>query len=179
MNFEKLSSFSNIPIAESTLVICDIDDTVLYFPKKEEFVKNLVKDLLNQFSPEEAEYEAQGMMNMYHIIQKPAHTDLAGFNALLEQLDNKHGKLVFLTARQQRDDKFTRDHLTTIGIDESKFEVYYTDNQISKGEFIHKKFGKEIGSGKWNNVIFIDDCEDYIRSVWRFCPEIKCFWFAR
>lgn len=166
---DKIYSFKNIEIKENTLVICDIDNTILHFPNCIKKIKEIIKSI-----SDDDDIELPYLLNMYKLTNKPEPTDFIGFSNLLNKLENNNGKLIFLTARTEQPHEPTKKHLNTIGIDSNKFEIYYTNNKITKGEFIKNN----IDLSNWSNIIFIDDFETNINSVINYFPEIKCYQFC-
>lgn len=175
----RIYSFNDIPLEPRTLVLCDIDDTVLHFPERESFLKQMYDDLVPNFGEEAARKEVHSMYALYAHVRAPSHTDPDGFARLEERLVNRDGMLAFLTARNERDDRWTRDHLAKIGINEKKYKVLYTNNEMSKGEFIKTRLlDHGINLGLWTHVVFVDDREDYLVSVKRLFPYVKCYQFV-
>lgn len=171
-----ISSFTHVPIDCSTLVICDIDDTVLHFPAKT--ADCLAAANGSSFTPKERADNIRQLMHMYCAIKDPEHTDFAGFGDLLRRLEETGGHLVFLTARSKSDEEFTRRHLLSVGIDAGKFQILFTANAISKGEFIRTRFDPfGLALNQWKSAVFIDDRPENIESVQRMCPGIKCYQF--
>ncbi len=152
----KISSFFDIPIEESTLVICDIDETVLYTP--------LYKGKLSEYTPS------------LHDIPHP--TDIEGFQHLVANLREKNGELIFLTARGNLTDDITRNDLRTVGIDENPHKIFYTNNWMSKGKYIFSELQNEYPINKWNRIIFIDDKEREVKSVYDYFPQIHGYVFV-
>ena len=172
-----ISSFTDIPIYCSTLVICDIDDTVLHFPTMEAECTAAANDLA--FTAKERENNIRQIISVYCCIKDPEHTDSAGFGDFMRRMEDHGGHLVFLTARSKSDEEFTRRHLRAVGIDEAKFQIYFTDNAISKGEFILSRFDSlGLPLNQWKSVVFIDDRLDNIRTVEQLCHGIKCYQFC-
>lgn len=174
INYAKINSFDSINITkQNTLVICDIDNTLLYWKKKSSELYYLVDEMYPECSPEEKERQANSFLNMYKNINPPTHTDLEGFDRLVKRIENMSSQLVFLTARQKISEKFTKKNLNSIGIDPDKYPIHYTDNFITKGEYI-KNF---IETDKYSEIIFIDDYDSYILSVLHLFPTIICYKF--
>lgn len=154
--FRKVSSFTEIlPLItrSNTIVVCDIDDTVI--------VPVLRTSL----------FQGLGRMSLYDV--QP--TDKHGFGLLYDCLHREmiNGKLVFLTARDQEDDRQTRDDLTILGLPRPvhELDIYYTNNVWLKGEFMVRYMRHIIGD---KPVIFIDDRIDQLSSVLKWYPYATC-----
>lgn len=168
--FTTISSFNQIKIEKkNTLVLCDIDDTLLYFPGCDEKCHEILKDLFKVNNNLNYDYELLKLKNMYRLINEPRHTDYIGFINMIKKID----KLEFLTARSQSYDEITQRQFKKLNIDNYNFKIHYTNNQISKGEYIKQN----INLDKWEEVIFIDDYPSYIETVYNLYPQIKCYNF--
>lgn len=173
-----ISSFNDIPIEGRTLVFCDIDDTVLHFPTKKEDLKGIRDDLSREFSGPALDKEMEYFDLMYEGLKKPDHTDFEGFECMLKKMEETGSQLIFLTARHNVDDEWTRQHLSQVGINEKKYKVLYTNNEMSKGQFIRKQITDcSIKIELWPKVVFIDDREDQLKSVKSTLPFIDCYMF--
>jgi acid phosphatase class B len=143
------SFISIIPhVKDKTLIICDIDDTFLRYEKGFGYFYDKVK---SKYTKREALKQAEILYNIYKQKNLPKLTDYSGFTLLMHILKNK-GEIVFLTARSEEEEEYTRKEFSYLGINYDYFKVYYTGDKISKGQFIKKHF-KIRGI----NVIFIDD----------------------
>jgi hypothetical protein len=169
-----INTFNNIEIkCVKTLIICDIDNTILCYEKNiEDFIKIIKKDF-PEFTENEIIEDAVYMYNIYRCINKPLHTDFDGFINIKNRLNELDGNLIFLTARNSSSLSFTKKDFNNIGLNYDEYEIHYTDNKISKGQYIEKY----INIKDYNEVIFIDDYESYIKSVSDIFPQIKCYLF--
>lgn len=176
--FIPINTFNDIKLTNpNTLVICDIDDTLVYWDKKKEDYYEMVQNDFPEFSQEEIDKEALDFLNIYKTIFPPKITDPNGFSNLKEKIKLlPSSKMIFLTARTsdlKNDNKFTRKNFETIGLDYNDWEVHYTNNRISKGEYIKKNINLE----GYDEIIFIDDYESYIKHVKDIFPHINCYKF--
>lgn len=167
-----ISSFNEVELTNGLkyLIICDIDETILHFPNCNILCESLVKELMLK----DEDYENE-LKFYYKNIMPPKHTDHDGFYNMVKKLNETNGKLIFLTARNLESDDWTKKHLKQIGISPDEFEIHYTCNKITKGEYI-KTY---IDISDWKNIIFIDDYDSYIKSVKDIYPEISCYKFIK
>jgi hypothetical protein len=167
-----ISSFNQVEVSNDlkTLILCDIDDTILHFPDCDTFCENLIKEFRTKH--EEYEDELKKMKNYYKKIMRPTHTDYDGFDSMIKKLN---GKLMFLTSRNLEGNIWTKNQLKQIGLLPDDFEIHYTGEKISKGEYIERY----IDLSGWENVIFIDDYDSYIKSVKDIYPQIICYKFYK
>lgn len=176
--FTCIKSFNDIKLNDpNTLVICDIDDTLLYWSKKKDDYYNMIAQDFPKLSSEEIEKEAIYFLNVYKAIYQPKITDPNGFNNLSEKINSlPNSKIMFLTARTadlKNDNKFTRKNFEANGLKYDHYVIHYTNNMISKGDYIKKN----IKLDGYNEIIFIDDCELYIKSVKDILPHVNCYKF--
>uniref|UniRef100_A0A6C0ITH1 FCP1 homology domain-containing protein n=1 Tax=viral metagenome TaxID=1070528 RepID=A0A6C0ITH1_9ZZZZ len=156
MFVKTIASFNDIQLKISRpLVICDIDETILHF------------------NPTIDQTKSNQCNQPIKIIYEPTHTDLDGFIELTKRINELKGKLIFLTARKKEDESYTRNNFKSIGLNYDDYKVYYTNNKISKGEYIYNY----IQTSDYDNIIFIDDRADYINSVLDYMPYVDCYLF--
>ena len=163
---------------KKTLIICDIDNTILkYYDIPYEFINKLVKeDFGTLYDDKEFIKYVNEYVSYYKLInyKKIIHTDNDGFVSLIEKLGND-SEICFLTARKSTFKEKTIEQLSLIGINTNKYDIYYTDGCLDKGDYILKNMSYIIK--KYENIIFIDDYKICIESVKKHFPQIKCFQF--
>lgn len=174
MEFETINNFNDIEINLKTLIICDIDDTILKYNKDLKYFIDLNNQLIDDINlsilKAETDYEIYKIDKYYEEI---THTDLKGFYDLIGKINQVNGNIIFLTARHEAYDIFTRKQLDIININHYEFEIHYTGNLISKGEYIKKRINLQY----YDEIIFIDDQNYNLYSVKEFNPNIKCYKF--
>lgn len=174
-----ISSFNEVelPINSKVLVLCDIDDTILHFPDCDNFCKKFIKEIYPKDSIKKDsivyDKELEKLKNTYRIIKLPNHTDYNGFVSMVKTINEMNGKLMFLTARRSITNDWTKKQFKQIGINPEEFEIHYAGTLMTKGEYI-KQY---INLDGWQNVIFIDDNDMYIKSVKDLHPQIICYKF--
>lgn len=173
---EKISTFNSIDITnERTLVICDIDDTLLHYPKAHDACHEMVSDVFPELDRDHPKYKKEfyEMLSMYKAIKEPECTDLEGFLRLVIRVRALNGDIIFLTARSESSIEYTKKHFTQIGLDYDYYKVHYTNNKITKGKYIKEN----IDLVNYTDVIFIDDYDCYIQTVLDEFNFIKCYKF--
>jgi hypothetical protein len=174
MLIKTINTFNDVVIEkENTLILCDIDNTLLYYTKKAtDFYIEVQKSIPNKpthfYINKATEYYYK-----YTAQSKPFHTDYDGFINMTNQLSTLNGNIMFVTARNKPYEDITKKHFSDIGLVYDDYVVHYTEDKISKGEYI-KLF---IDISNASDVIFIDDYDEYIQSVLDICPDIKCYKF--
>jgi hypothetical protein len=177
--FHIINSFSEIEIRDvKTLIICDIDYTLLKYNMTLDECYSIIKKDFFDASEKEITKMTYEYLYMYKYINHKdiVHTDLEGFNGLLQKM-TPSSKIVYLTARKSNSEKFTMEQLEFVGINVSKNDIYYTDysdNEMLKGDYI---IGNMDLSG-YEDIIFIDDNESQLNSVKSLFPHIRCFKFV-
>jgi hypothetical protein len=162
-----VKSFKDIPVERNTLVLCDIDDTVIVFEKlgkkwwRERFVDYYERNGDYEFS------ETALLKEWIHQIhkEKPVHVDKEGFEDFVERINSTGSILVFITARTSDLYCLTLHHLKQVGIT-PKTDVHYTNN-TPKGDYI----ANVIDFDDFDHIVFIDDMEHNVNSVKRVFGE--------
>lgn len=169
-----INTFNDVEISfVKTLVICDIDKTILYYEKDIQDFMKIIEEDFPDFTQRQIIDDAQTMFNIYCHLHQPLHTDFDGFTNMMTKLKDLRGHLLFLTARSKSSLIKTTKDFKNIGLKYDEYEIHYTENKISKGQYIEKY----INIKDYNEVIFIDDYESYIKSVSDIFPQIKCYLF--
>jgi hypothetical protein len=159
-----IQKFSEIDIQPNTLVLCDIDDTLLHHPG----INNSWNVLINTFfytqhcfeTGNYDKYESNKKSDEFcnHIFETVLfqHTDRDGFFSMVE----KATEFVFVTARHEVAKEFTYGNLRSIDVDPDKYKVHFC-NGVAKGEYIVRHFDL----AKYDHVVFIDDQTPNLRNV--------------
>lgn len=165
MDIQFINTFQDIKINPNfkTLVICDIDNTVIKSKINFNYFFNEAKLCFPDYTHEMLIKEACDMQHVYNQIFGFEHTDLEGFNKLLEKINKSksNSQLVFLTARKKKIENFTITNFKSVGLNYDNFVTYYTDNIKNKGQYILD----HIDLIEFEYVIFIDDSLKQIKSV--------------
>jgi hypothetical protein len=151
-----IKSFSEIDIQPNTIVLCDIDDTLLHHPGINHSWSNLISVFFNIQHFEETGTHNQTESNkkavkfcddVFNTIPLQ-HTDREGFFDMVK----KSTEFAFVTARQENAKNFTYENLKSLDIDPEIMKVHFCGNE-AKGEYIVRNFDLE----KYDHVVFIDD----------------------
>jgi hypothetical protein len=174
MEIRTISSFNDVVLTgKKVLILCDIDDTLLTFSKTiNDYMEHAQNILPNESLINKLRY-AESCWKFYRGLSSPILTDGPGFTGMISRM-NMDSRIAFLTARTGGEfAKYTERDFQNIGIPYEAESVFYTNNQISKGEYIKK----HIKTYNFDQVIFIDDLEENHRYVRIFCPNIECYKF--
>lgn len=186
MNYKTINSFSpvdiNINENESTLVLCDIDETLLKFKHENEYInKKWWEKVFEHYYRWTGNYnyaEKLAYEEWNKIIDKiiPEYTDKDGFEAMLNKLQNGHGNdrsITFVTARKQNCEELTMKHLQAVNKNLLDHKVLFCGDE-SKGICIKNS----IDLTKYKKVIFIDDLVSNIDDVYEvFGNRIEYYLF--
>jgi hypothetical protein len=167
-NFDSIILKNNRP-----LVICDIDETILYLDLNENYKKNFVKFPL--FYSKNSSLLNGSNYNVDPIVRPILPTDIEGFRRLENRISYLGGKLIFLTARHPDTSQYVIEDFLKIGLDSSKYDIHYTGATISKGDYIRI----HIDISEYDDIYFIDDLKDNIISVYYCYPEVNLYLFSR
>ena len=177
--WKTIHKFSDIEIEEGkTLVLCDIDDTLLHHP----FLNPCWTKLITECFTEKLRLETRrrsrtagaAIANEYIVssIQDIPikHTDESGFFDLVKKID----ALEFITARTPYSSEFTKSNLQSIGVDPNLYKIHFAGN-IPKGEYIQDR----IDLSSYDSVLFIDDLNHNLENVFSyvFHPGLKLYKF--
>lgn len=173
--YKTISTFDEVNLVNNTLVLCDIDETLIRY-----------KDINHNWWDERKKFWANQMINaklididnkalsdwrFYIKFNNPTHTDYDGFNRLSKLIKKLDSELVLVTAR----DLILEDHTkkSLINLDINYNNLYFTSS-TPKGEFINDT----ICLDGYNKVIFIDDNLHNIESVYsKFGNRIEYYRF--
>jgi len=170
-----VKSFKDIPVERNTLVLCDIDDTVIVFEK---LGKKWWREQFEDYYERNGDYdfsEKAVLKEWIHQIhkEKPVHVDEEGFTDFVERINATGSTLVFVTARSSDLFCLTLHHLKQLGIS-PKTDVHYTNN-TPKGDYI----ANVIDFDDFDHIVFIDDMEHNVNSVERvFGDTVTCYLFS-
>lgn len=169
-----IHTFYSVDISHNSLVLCDIDDTVLAIPKcPKSFYDEGYDYYINiGYNETTAKKLVLSDWDLYRFLKKPSITDKEGFFHLLARIEKSNSKLCFVTARSDCYHDKTLKDLKKINIDTDKFEIYYTNAGL-KGEYIKQN----INLLDYENIVFIDDDYGHLENVRKEMPYIACYKF--
>ena len=113
IQYTQINTFNDVEIKLNTLVICDIDETALYFDRSYDKYYKMMKNDHPDFPEEEIQDLAKGMYDLSVMILPALSTDVEGFKKMLEIIKQTNSELIFLTARDKSSDKKTKKDLMT------------------------------------------------------------------
>jgi len=177
-----IRAFSEIEIKPNTIVLCDIDDTLLHHPAFNHKWITLIHALFYEYYLAKRQRNTQlvglGGLTRNGLLSKInfkatndarqfcdevlstvpiRHTDRTGFFAMAE----KSASFAFITARQLSSKDFTYDNLRSIDVDPEQYNVHFSGNS-AKGEYIRSHFDLS----KYEHVVFIDDQPRNLENVY-------------
>ena len=161
--FEEVIPF----IHKKTLVVCDIDYTLVHYGKP--FLHFLNEARSQTRSPQDEEPIAYEFYKRHLQTHPPIPTDPSGFIQLLMEV-TRQGKLIFVTARPPEYEAFTRKEFKTLNLDYDFFEVHYLGLGC-KGEFCKQYVPK------YDQICLVDDYKKNIRAFQALIPGSKTFLF--
>ena len=148
-----IKTFSEIDIIPNSLVILDIDETVLSFPQ---ITKNWWKEKISYYydTTNDIKLADKYALDEWRRIAystEPIKLDTVNQLKFIEQIYQNNCELIFLTARNKDLSFITYKHLSHIKID-NRHLVYFDEN---KGE----KFYEIVSTlyNNYENITFVDD----------------------
>jgi predicted secreted acid phosphatase len=155
----------NIPEDKKPIVICDIDMT---------FIRPSIENKSNYSKPKHLNQIVNYILNLYINSGLVKQTDEQGFKIMLEKINQLGGKLIFLTARSYLSHEKTINDLIKAGLQNpQQFEIHYTGNQITKGQYIQRH---NLLKG-YDHHIFVDDYPPFLESALQLYPDMNCYLF--
>jgi uncharacterized protein Yka (UPF0111/DUF47 family) len=188
----EIYSFGDISIQPNTLVLCDIDDTLLRFEKSLldcyddtiETIHSIAETykMPNDFlesSLRDKENIMKIALSKYHhhqLVTVPKHNDENGFRSMTGEIKRKNGSLIFLTARPKTSDWLTMEHFRELNIRHDEYIVHYVSSVISKSKYLLEHLGE---MGNYVNVIVIDDKREILEEIESEFPNIETYWMTK
>lgn len=165
-----ISSYDNINIKNNSLILCDIDETVLKYNGinrewwKQRFYYHYDKDK----DYDKADINSLNDWKNYIYNTQPTITDNYGFRNFIDKINETNSTLYFITARDKDMEIITEKHFNELNIDFYKEQIHYVGIN-SKGAYIKDNFKL----ANYNTIIFIDDREVHLNEVKDETKDIK------
>lgn len=164
-----IDKFSDIQIKPNTLVLCDIDDTLLHHPAINNTWVDIVQHFFflrrqtvyGEYNPVKSIEDANKYCDELFESIPMRHTDREGFFAMVGTAT----EFAFVTARHESARSFTYDNLQSLGIDPGTYTTHFSGS-MPKGEYIRANFDLS----KYDYVVFIDD---QVRNLQNVLAEIN------
>jgi hypothetical protein len=156
------------------IVICDIDHTFIRPIRDYKDCYNQIKQDFHNHKEIDIDRDVNDILEMSIKLGMVKQTDEKGFLLMLERIQTLEGKIVFLTARSSESHTKTLQDLTKAGLlNPDKYEIHYTGNRVTKGEYIRNH---NLLNG-YNHPIFIDDYPHFLESALKLYPTMDCYLF--
>ncbi len=166
-----ISSFDSVEIRENTLVLCDIDYTLLY-PTETESSVNDLHELYTYYIrqyPFDREMVLRLASDAYNARYPMRPTDPEGFDRMLRKIRSTSGcELVFLTARSPNTVDYTASNFIQIGLVPEEHIIHFSDT-MPKGKYVSLR----IPVTPYANVVFIDDLQSNLDNMARYVDPAK------
>jgi len=155
MKYSIINSFNNIEITDNSLVLCDIDETLL----------------TNTFIKLKSKQNNKPIIKL----NLPKYTDKTGFFNMMQKLNRTNSKLCFVTARDIKYVELTRKQFKFLGINIENFPVFFCGD-TPKGLVIKTK----INLTNFKEILFIDDLKYNLDNVKKELGEkVQCILFQK
>lgn len=161
--FTEIITFSDVVLKEKSLIMVDIDDTIL---KYKHLNKLWWKNTFEKHYNETLNYDESDRLtlNMWKKLihdAEPQYVDKSGIFDLFERAKKYNCKIIFLTARCETLKTITINHLNKLEL--CIDEIYFTPN-VEKGIILKKL--KDGVYNEYEHTICIDDHEPNLESVY-------------
>jgi predicted secreted acid phosphatase len=161
-----ITSFFQVEISHKTLVVLDIDETILQFPgihenwwhKKHKYYSDLIGG--GAYDHKTVNSLVYNDWLSYVTEINPTHTDERGLFNLFERVKESNSHIIFLTARFKDTKELTYSHLKHLGI--SGIPVHFTSME-PKGDHLNRIIDDKYSHVK--NIVFVDDMDHNLHSV--------------
>lgn len=157
MKYLPINTFNKVPLTKNTLVLCDIDDT-------------LITNRTVYLKPKENNSNKPNIK-----LDLPIYIDKNGFFNLLQRLRITESKLYFITSRTEKSKEFTDNQFKLLNIDTNNYPILFC-GQTHKSNIVKT----HINVGNYNNIIFIDDLTSNLYHMKKeFGDKVNCFLFKK
>ena len=158
-----IKNYNEINILENSLVIMDLDETIIRFPFiNHSWWDNTKKayELIDINTSDERSYK-----DWYHIIStyNPSLLDERQFSLFVNKIVKSNSKIIIITARDEGLKEITEKHLKKCKI--NSIDIYYSKYKGITLDVIKQKY-------KYKHIIFVDDNPKYINDVKQINPEV-------
>ena len=156
-----IRNYDEIDILQNSLVILDIDETIITYSP---ITPTWWNDMKKLYTDDHAYNE------WVHIISKhiPYLLDEPEFFKLIERVKNTNSKLIFLTARNKKFTELTIQQLIYCKIPISDGDVFFSDKKGLTVYEIKRKYNRK-------HIIFVDDKLSNVIDVKKWNPSVKCY----
>jgi hypothetical protein len=158
---QQVNSFNQIPVTLNTLVVLDIDETIMAFPNinKTWWRETHEKHFNSTNDKSEADKLTIEEWREYVEVNKPYLLDEKKLKKFLEEIESKSSQLVLLTARDPVMTESTHLHLSHCELEITPDQVIHNEN---KGEALARIIRSYPEISK---IIFVDDFEKNLLNV--------------
>ena len=161
-----INDYTQIRLIKNSLIIFDIDDTIIKFP---ELGKNWWKTTFDNYYKLHQNFDKADILTLEEWIQnikimKPEMIRKESFIKFFDKALENNCKIIFLTARNEKLKDLTLQHLLHCEVitKENFHNVYFSEN---KGDKL-KKILQNPEYSNIKNIIFIDDLDRNLKDVY-------------
>jgi hypothetical protein len=157
----QINSFYQIPVTKNSLIVLDIDETIMAFPH---ITKSWWRETYNKnFESTNNKKLAKNLTicewREHVTVHKPYLLDEKKLKSFFGEIKQKSCKLVLLTARDSKMTEITHSHLSHCKLKFNSEQVIHDENKGEALASIVQDY-PEI-----SNIIFVDDFKDNLLSV--------------
>lgn len=176
IRFTTICKFNMINITENTLIVLDIDDTIITF--------NEINNKWWRQKYNEYKHQFDNNLDIHNYIlnewesklytSTPSHTDETGLINLIINSKIHNSNIICLTARKKIHESITYKHFSDLNID---LPIYFS-NGNNKGEILENIIRNNYS--EYKKIIFVDDQIKNLRNVHEHLSkhfDITCYYY--
>jgi hypothetical protein len=165
-----IKDYSEIRILPNSLIVLDIDDTIIKFPELgKEWWKNSFDNYMKIYNDKDKADNQTLEDWINHVkVMKPKMINKESFECFIKNVLDNNCELVLVTARQIRIKELTEAHLTHCEFIIDTSNIYYSQN---KGDEINKILQTRFTNIK--NIIFVDDMVKNLMDAYKKIDQSK------
>jgi len=156
-----IKNYDEINILPNTLVIMDLDETIIQF-------RGINETWWQYYKRTKGELLAYREWLKHISKTLPELLDSIEFSRLMNRIQQTNSRMVILTARSIKLCELTLQQLTHCNIHLPLEDIYFSDK---KGKITHdlkKRYA-------YSNIVFVDDKKNNIDDVTLWNPEVTCY----
>jgi hypothetical protein len=168
--FHTIKNYDEIQMNENSLIIMDIDNTIIKFEK-------LHKNWWKENEPNLLDILEEWLKIIKE--EQPIMLDEIEFINLLNKINQTKSELIFVTAREENLSELTYNQLTNCGLSIEREQIYYSYPKGKKILEICQTKNQNQNKNKQNNqnIIFVDDQLYNIEDVQKYLIDYNVTYY--
>jgi hypothetical protein len=156
-----IQNYDEIIIQPNTLVVMDLDETIIQF-------KGMYETWWEDYKRNNSDIFVYREWVKHISSTLPDLLDSVEFSRLMNRIKKTNSRMIVLTARNLKLCELTLQQLTYCNIHLPLDDIYFSDK---KGKTLHSLKRKY----SYSNIVFVDDKKKNIDDVALWNPEVNCY----